>query len=134
MADHEKQTERRQQLTQEAAQFLEGLGLTPDTPGLDWGDGPSPENLAKLYASAAQIVAARAGQAAETGAQQTEEQLREARIAALNEAGVTRTSVATTGATAPPNPIAGIKDTTTLLNMGMEQELARARERRAPRG
>lgn len=126
--------ERAQALVAEATATLNKLGLDPQTPGLEWGDGPSPENLAKLYASAAQIVAERTRQATQQQATQTEEQLREARISALNQAGVTRTSMATHGAAPDNNPIASINDPSELLRMGVEAAEGQQGGRQPPRG
>lgn len=111
-----------QQYAREASEALAELGLDPQTPGLDWGEGPSPENMIRLMRSAARIVAERTRQQSQAQAAQTEEQVRDARIGALREAGVTRTSMATTGAPPESNPIANITDLSTLLEMGIEAE------------
>lgn len=129
-----EQQERAQALITEATATLTKLGLDPQTPGLEWGDGPSPENLARLYASAAQIVAEQNRQAAAQQAEQTEEQLREARTDALNQAGVTRVSVATQGAPPETNPIAQVRDPTALLRLGVDTAQKRERGRQPPRG
>lgn len=122
-----------QRLSSEATTFLKKLGLEPDTPGLEWGDSATPENLARLYASAAEIVAAQARQGTQQQAAQTEDQLRAARIDALNQAGVTRASVATAGAPPASNPLDSVTDPTELIRMGIEEALS-AEGRQPPRG
>ena len=136
-ADMERQraeTEERQRYIAEASEALAELGLKPDTPGLEWGDGPTPENMIRLMRSAARVVAEQTRQTRQAQAEQTEEQVREARIGALREAGVTRTSVATSGAPPESNPIANITDPNELLRMGAESALRQAGGRQPPRG
>lgn len=129
-----KAQEEARALSDQATKLLKELGLSADTPGLEWGETPSPENLARLAASAARIVAAQTRQQTQQEAEQTEEQLRAARIGALNEAGVTRTSVATAGAPPGTSPVAAIDDPSTLLRMGTERALRERKGRPSPRG
>lgn len=136
-ATQERQREQetaRQRFIREATEGLEELGLDPQTPGLDWGEGPSPEGLARLMRSAAHIVAERARQHTQHTQEEAEEEARSARIEALNDAGVTRTSMATSGAPPADNPIAQVKDPAELLRMGTNDRLAQSQGRRPPRG
>lgn len=133
MQKQNEELQQRQQYAQEAADALAEMGLDPNTPGLDWSEGPSAMGMVRLMRSAARIVAEQNRQARAETQEKTEEQVREARIGALNDAGVTRTSTATAGAPPQDNPIANIKDPNELLRMGTKQHL-QGQERQPPRG
>jgi hypothetical protein len=131
---HEQETQR-QQIMGEATEALSELGLEPSTPGLDWSGGPTPVGLATLMRSAARIVAERNRQQAQQSQEEAEEEARTARVEALNAAGVTRTSMATSGA--PPaeeNPIADIADPAELLRRGTQRALKGTQGQQPPRG
>lgn len=136
-ADRQRQQEeatRQQELVGDAMKTLEQLGLDPETPGLEWGDKPTPENLARLYRSAARIVAERTRQVSQSAQQKVQDEVREARIEALNAAGVTRTSTATSGAPPTENPIEKITDPIELIKMGTEAQVRDRQGRQPPRG
>lgn len=116
----QEETVQAQRIGAQATAFLEKLGLAPDAPGLVWGEKPTPENLARLYESALEAVTARAQQQSQQQQALTEDQLRDARIQALNQAGVTRTGTAAGGTPPEANPIAEIDDPSELLRMGVE--------------
>lgn len=95
--EQQQRAMREQQEVQARAQSLLGeLGLDPEAPGLDWGDGvPSWDNYRRLAESAAKLVAQRNRQAAETAQEKAERAAREARQAAIAETGAARTTTAT---------------------------------------
>lgn len=87
----EQQRQKAAQLRQEAVEVLDTLGLSADTPGLDWSGGPSEEGLLRLVKSAAQIAA----QKDDTSKQQVEAEVRKAKQEALKETGAADVSTAT---------------------------------------
>lgn len=89
----------RAEIIRQAEQLLGELELDPNTPGLEWGEEPTWDGLARLAASAAKVKALQAravtsgSQAVATEAAQT------AKVEALRQAGVTKVSTATGAAT-----------------------------------
>lgn len=93
------QSERQARATQayqEAEDFLATLGLSADTPGLDWSGDPLQDGFRRLARSAAEIVAGRGTQTKE----QVETQVRQARQQAAKETGAANVSTATGGSPA----------------------------------
>lgn len=110
-----------QQVMAAGQSLLARLGLSSDTPELDWGDGqPTWENYARLTESALGLVAAARGDAAKTAEEKVERAAREARQAAIKETGAARVSTATGGAPAGQNPIKDINDPDELLKLAMK--------------
>jgi len=92
----------RMEIVGQAQQLLEELGLSAETEGLEWGEEPSWEGLARLAASAAKVKALQAqAMASESGAVATGA-AQAAKVKALKQAGVTKVSTAT-GAATPSN-------------------------------
>jgi len=110
-----------------AGELLKELGLEPDTPGLDWSGGATEEGYAKLAASAARVVAKRVREQGQQTQQQLDEATREARQAALNDAGVTRVGTSRGVAGPSPNPIEDIDDPIELLKIAFGQKGGRTR-------
>lgn len=76
---------------QRAIDFLSTLGLTPETPGLDWGGDPLADGFERLALSAAKL----ASSTTRSSQEQVEAKTREAKQEALKESGVPRVSTAT---------------------------------------
>ena len=89
---------RKQAINERAGQFLESVGLKPDTPGLDWTGGPTEEGLVALMESAGQVLSLRAGELARSRTTTAEEAAREARQETLVESGAARVSTSAGGA------------------------------------
>lgn len=102
-AEQQRQQEQARQaqiMSDRAMRFLEGVGLTVDTPGLDWSGGATPEGLIALMESATGLVALRAQQMTKQQKADAEKAARTAEHKALQDAGVTKVNTATGGA--PP--------------------------------
>jgi len=88
------QTERQQQVkqaTDRAEAFLESMGLSTDTPGLDWSGDPMGDGFEKLALSAAKLASSRTDKTKE----QVEAEKRQAEQEALRKTGAARVSTAT---------------------------------------
>ena len=106
-------------IQERAGALLDELGISPDNPGLEWGDEPSWEAVALLAQSAARVKALEAQVVAGEGKGAAQQAAEVARVEALRTAGVTAVGAPTGGAPVKQNPIAEINDPDELLKMGM---------------
>ena len=83
---------------QRATTFLDSVGLSPDTPGLDWGSGPSQDGYEKLTESASKLLAQRATTLEQTRQAELAKAARQAELSALKQTGVTQVGMSTGGA------------------------------------
>ena len=104
-------------VTQAAFAYLDALELAHDTPGLDWGAAATLEQLPRLMASARALADQRAATAGAQGETALQAAVRQAKIDALDAAGVTHVAGAVGSGGAGQNPISDITDATELLQM-----------------
>lgn len=115
-AQQQQEAEMAQVVTETANEYLTALGLERNTPGLDWGEGPTMQQLPRLMASAKVLADQRA---TTTGAQQqatVQSQIRQAKIDALDAAGITQVGLAG-GSGGGDNPIENVDDPSTLFEL-----------------
>jgi len=91
--EREQQRQREMYATR-ARKLLDSLGVPYDHPELVWGEAPSPESYAQLAESAALVAAQMKREGAKDVTEKAEKAARKARVEALNEAGVTKTTSA----------------------------------------
>jgi hypothetical protein len=109
----------RAEIVRQGQELLTDLGLSPDTPGLEWSSEPSWDGLARLATSAARVLRLQGQAVGGLAAADAQAAAHQARVEALREAGVTRTTTASGAATpAADNPIAEVSDPSTLLELG----------------
>ena len=104
-------------VTQAGYAYLDALELAHDTPGLDWGAAATLEQLPRLMASARALADQRAATAGAQGETALQAAVRQAKIDALDAAGVTHVAGAVGSGGAGQNPISDITDATELLQM-----------------
>lgn len=96
--EHDRQAvaaQERAQIVAQADELLRDLELDPNTPGLEWGEEPTWDGLARLAASAAKVKALQAKGVAKESKAVATEAAQAAKVEALKEAGVTKVSTAT---------------------------------------
>ena len=80
-----------------ATEFLESVGISPDTPGLDWGGGPSSDGLLTLMESATRMIANRAQTLEQTRQAELAKATRQAELATLEQTGATQVGMSIGG-------------------------------------
>lgn len=86
-----------EEVVRDGLDYLASVGLSKDTPGLEWSEKPNREGLVKLIASAGRVLAAKAQAAEATKVIETQQAVQVARAEVAEETGAAKVSTGTGG-------------------------------------